>query len=733
MPMSAVARPAVSIIMPAYNGEEFLCECLDSVFAQTLKNIEVICVNDGSTDGTADVLAAYQKRHPNMIVITQDNGGLSAARNAGLSVATGEYVDFLDCDDTLQADALERLYLRASNDELDMLFYDGETIYATEKLREEYPGYEKLYRTKVKIKESILPGEKLFVRLAEGGSYRASACMYLLRLDFLKMCGFAFIQGVYYEDNVFTLQCLLSAHRTGVDPTPYYKRAMRNGSIVTARKNYRHARSYYICQNAIQNFLLSGRFEPKTIKFARQQVVSLMRNAVGVYAGLSGAEKEEALAQYPDAWLISEMMRGTGIAAIQKTTSPDKQAATYAYQWQQGKLKQLVSREYDAGKPFVSVILPVYNAAQYIEETITDLQQQMLNNFEMIFVDDGSEDDSCSIIESYAKNDPRIKLLRQQNCYAGVARNNGMAQAKGEYLLFLDSDDRFSRKLLLHVYACAEKEQAQIVLFHADLLQMPQETYAPAAFLRPCERLPKHVFSAREGQNHIFDVLNPWTKLYNRDFISRLGIQYQPLYSSNDLYFSMVAMASAERIAPLPEVLVHYRVGQTTNIQSRKSKAPLDVYHAFAAVKEELEKRGLFEEFRKPFAVKAAESMLRSLDTMTTLDGYRQLYQILHEGGMEYLEVEGISEEDMQHISSGAMKLARCLAIRDTDYETYMLKSLTTQGTQVPTSALPSFAYEQEIKRLREEVHALRQSYAFRIGGKITRPLHFLRKYIRQK
>lgn len=729
--MSTIARPAVSVIIPAYNGEEFLCECLDSIFAQTLKNIEVICVNDGSTDGTAEVLLSYQTRHPDMIVITQENGGLSAARNAGLSVATGEYVDFLDCDDALQADALEKLYLRASNDGLDMLFYDGETIYATEKLHEEYPGYEKLYRTKVKIKESILPGEKLFIRLVEGGSYRSSACMYLLRLDFLEKCGFTFIPGVYYEDNVFTLQCLLNAHYAGVDPTPYYKRAVREGSIVTTQKNYRHARSYYICQNAMQNFLLNGRFEPETIKLAHKQVASLMSNAVSVYARLSSTEIEEALAQYPDAWLISEMIRGTGIAAIRKASSPVKEAPTYAFSWQQDKLKQLVSREYDAVKPFISVIIPVYNAIQHIEETITDLQQQTLKNFEMIFVDDGSEDESCSIIENYAKNDSRIKLLRQKNCYAGVARNNGMAQAKGEYLLFLDSDDRFSGELLLHAYACAEKERAQIVLFHADLLQMPQETYAPALFLRPCERLPKHVFSAKEGKNHIFDVLNPWTKLYNHEFISSLGIHYQPLYSSNDLYFSMVAMASAERIAPLPEVLVHYRVGQTTNIQSKKSKAPLDVYHAFSAVKEELRKRELFEEFRKPFAVKAAESMLRSLDTMTTLEGYRQLYQMLHEGGMEYLEVESISEDDMQHISSGTAKLARCLEIRDTDYEAYMLKSLTTQGVRDSTNVLPSLSYAQEVKRLQEEVHALRKSYAFRIGGQITRPLHFLRKYIR--
>lgn len=282
-------RPAVSIIIPAYNGEDYLRPCLDSVFAQTLKGVQVICVNDGSTDGTGAILEEYRRAHPEMVVITQENGGLSAARNAGVAKAEGEYIDFLDCDDALTPDALEKLYARASSDCLDMLFYDGETIYATEELRGQFPGYEKLYRTKVRIREQALTGQELFVRLVEGGSYRASACMYLLRTDFLREQGFSFIPGVYYEDNVFTLKCLFKAQRAGIDPTPYYQRAMREGSIVTTHKNYRHARSYYICQNAIQSFLLEGKYAPDALRCAQRQISSLMGSAVRVYAELSEA------------------------------------------------------------------------------------------------------------------------------------------------------------------------------------------------------------------------------------------------------------------------------------------------------------------------------------------------------------------------------------------------------------------------------------------------------------
>lgn len=726
-------RAAVSVIIPAYNGEEFLSQCLDSVFSQTLKNIQVICVNDGSTDGTASILSEYQHVHPDMIVISQENGGLSVARNAGLSRATGEYVDFLDCDDWLQQDALERLYARASRDSLDMLFYDGETIYENEEIKRNFPGYETLYRTKIRMNKAALLGEELFVRLVDGKSYRASACMYLLRLDYLKEQGYSFLPGVYYEDNVFTLQCLLSAARTGVDSTPYYKRSMRDSSIVTVKKNFRHARSYYVCQNALQHFILSRKLSANAVRCAQQQIFSLMNHAMQVYSELTPEERSEALAQYPDAQLIDAMLHMGGISIApakpkEKEETPPKPA------WMKPSLlKQYAKQMYCEDQPYVSVIVPVYNAAEYLREAVDDLQNQRLSNFEMVFVDDGSTDDSCKILEEYAKADPRIQIIRQKNQYAGVARNNGMAQAKGEYLLFLDADDRFDPDMLLYTYACARANDAQIVLFHADLLQMPQGTYAPASFLCPCRRLPKAVFSGREGKDHIFDVLNPWTKLFSREYVQQLGIKYQPLFSSNDLYFSMVAMASAERIAPLSEVLVHYRVGQTTNIQSKKSKAPLDVYHAFAAVKEELLRRQLFEEFRKPFAVKAAESMLRSLDTMTSLDGYQQLYQVLHNGGLEYLEVEFISEDDMQHIKYSTVKYQRCKDILDRDFESSMLRMLTEtgQGEIVKATGMPDL-FAQEIGKLQAEIDALRKSHAFRIGMKITKPIHQVQMYIRK-
>ena len=100
----------------------------------------------------------------------------------------------------------------------------------------------------------------------------------------------------------------------------------------------------------------------------------------------------------------------------------------------------------------VSVIMPVYNAETYLEEAIECLICQTLKEIEIICVDDGSTDRSLEILEEYSKRDDRIKILHQRNLYAGVARNNGLKQANGEFVIFLDSDDLFERGLLEKTY-----------------------------------------------------------------------------------------------------------------------------------------------------------------------------------------------------------------------------------------------------------------------------------------
>ena len=113
----------VSVIIPVYNTENYLRECLDSVLAQTLREIEVICVDDGSTDNSLNILKEYQNKDTRIVVLTQENRSAGAARNYGLSIAKGKYLSFLDSDDFFDKELLRKAYKNAEKNNADIVVY----------------------------------------------------------------------------------------------------------------------------------------------------------------------------------------------------------------------------------------------------------------------------------------------------------------------------------------------------------------------------------------------------------------------------------------------------------------------------------------------------------------------------------------------------------------------------------------------------------------------------------
>ncbi len=142
--------PEVSVIIPVYNSEKYLGECLESVLAQTLKQIEIICVDDGSQDRSLTIISEYAERDARIQIVRQAHKGVSAARNTGIRKACGKYLYFMDCDDLLEPEALKLLYERAERDSLDITFFKM-IIYEPQQLIEKEP------------KRSTLPGDPILV------------------------------------------------------------------------------------------------------------------------------------------------------------------------------------------------------------------------------------------------------------------------------------------------------------------------------------------------------------------------------------------------------------------------------------------------------------------------------------------------------------------------------------------------------------------------------------------
>lgn len=127
-----VSNPIVSVIVPVHNAEKYLEQCIESILGQTLKNIEVICVNDQSTDGSAAILDGYVEKDPRVSILQSPGLGAGGARNIGLGVARGKYLSFLDADDFFEPDMLDAAVEQAEKDSSDIVVY-GSWVYDTVK------------------------------------------------------------------------------------------------------------------------------------------------------------------------------------------------------------------------------------------------------------------------------------------------------------------------------------------------------------------------------------------------------------------------------------------------------------------------------------------------------------------------------------------------------------------------------------------------------------------------
>ncbi|MDO4492800.1 MAG: glycosyltransferase [Clostridia bacterium] len=267
----------------------------------------------------------------------------------------------------------------------------------------------------------------------------------------------------------------------------------------------------------------------------------------------------------------------------------------------------------------VSIVVPVFNAEVWLKETLGYLRAQTYRDIEILCVDDGSTDGSVAIIESAMQEDGRVRLIRQQNSFAGVARNNGIDHAKGEYIIFLDADDIFAPTLVEKCVCRAEKTQADIVLFGGDSVDMRTGEQAPSPWFFRYDRVQQlEVFDRRAIPDEIMNITNaaPWTKLYKTEFVRGNGLRFQPLRNSNDLYFVLLSLCVAERIAYVNEPLVRYRRFRPGSLQNTKESDPLCVLEAVEALYAALTERGIFSEVAASFAKASAEFLKHNLTTI---------------------------------------------------------------------------------------------------------------------
>lgn len=222
-----MSLPSISVIIPFYNAAPYLGRCLESVIDQDLAGYEIICVNDGSNDGSLAIAEDYAGRHENIRIISQENRGLSNARNRGMASAEGEYILFADGDDYIGKNLLGILYRTCTENRLDMLDFTVNIV--TE------GGIFSMY-PEVTSTSGVMNGRRYFTEFIArfGRQPFVSAWSHMYRREFLSENGLQFIDGRKYEDLVFTATAYLRARAVMYLDLPVYNYVKVSGSITTS-------------------------------------------------------------------------------------------------------------------------------------------------------------------------------------------------------------------------------------------------------------------------------------------------------------------------------------------------------------------------------------------------------------------------------------------------------------------------------------------------------------------
>lgn len=310
-------RPLVSIILPVYNVEPYLEECLRSILNQTypLTSIELLAINDGSTDRSLNIIKKYEKLFPNIQIIDQENRGLGAVRNRGLELARGDYIYFLDSDDWIDSELVSDCVNVLEEQDLQVCHFQKYNVY-------DLNADGKVSRPRlVQSKNQTFEIERGLDFLKKQMCVRencAPVWQYFFYTRFLKEHHFSFPEGILHEDEPFTIRVLLLAKRFLNLEKAYFFRRLRPGSIMTSTKRSIIAQNYQSVLIEMDSFFFELDFEQA--KLLSRYMSILLISILSLYT------RNEVWHRRQDLWKCAKMTRRSSFEHI-----PDFFGGVYIY------------------------------------------------------------------------------------------------------------------------------------------------------------------------------------------------------------------------------------------------------------------------------------------------------------------------------------------------------------------------------------------------------------------
>lgn len=431
----------ISIVVPIYNVENYLRQCLDSISEQTYKNFECIMVNDGSTDSSQQIAEEYLA-DSRFKLINQSNKGLSGARNTGVSHIREEstFVAFVDSDDYIYPDFLETL-IEHIEDDVDII--EGMIGCFHDEIKVDNISHN--FEKKILISKDDKLGELALNEL------RVSVFPKLFRKSLLTEDFFP--EGWIFEDLAVVPELVSHSRKWIKLPKVIYGYRIRLNSITTKE----------FSEEKLDVFKIFGKYD---LFFKDESDVTKLLVEKIKYLHLN----------YHDIEFV-----------------PENNQYKQLYQQEKQKLLSKIA-DYES-KALISIIVPIYNVENYLRQCLDSIVSQTYQNFECLLINDGSPDNSEDICREYVAKDARFRYFEKENGGVSSARNLGIKCSRGAYITFIDSDDWVDSDYLEVLYTALIDENADISVSTYKRFHMADNCWYVHSFQRGYE---KRVFTKQE-------------------------------------------------------------------------------------------------------------------------------------------------------------------------------------------------------------------------------------------
>lgn len=258
-------------------------------------------------------------------------------------------------------------------------------------------------------------------------------------------------------------------------------------------------------------------------------------------------------------------------------------------------------------KPEISIIVAVYNVEKYISACLESLIQQSFKDIEIICINDGSTDNSATILFDYAMKDNRVKVLTQENRGVACTRNKGLAMASGKYIMFVDADDWVNLDLCKRTYEIAERNQSDIVMYNVAFFDNKAQKITPGRFF-DVKVWDKHVdentvHTYKDCKSIFYGNLSTANKLYRRRFLEKIGVEFPEHTRFEDHSFHLETVFNDARINILDYPLYYYRQNRRNSMMTTlcSTKVVFDIFKIVDIVEEMLKRIGKFQDLKYLF------------------------------------------------------------------------------------------------------------------------------------